>query len=77
MVLGTLGTGKSHLLNTLSGADLEVDEPFESKMQTTGCTKNPKWLEFKDFNLLDSPGLNDPNMNAADWAQRHNDWSER
>ena len=47
MVLGTLGTGKSHLLNTLSGVNLEQDdEPFESRMQTTGCTKDPKWLEF-------------------------------
>ena len=39
MVLGSLGTGKSHLLNTLSGEDFEVgDEPFTSAMQTTGCT---------------------------------------
>ena len=39
MVLGSLGTGKSSFLNTLSGIDLEVDdEPFESAFQTTGCT---------------------------------------
>ena len=41
MVLGSLGTGKSSLLNVLSGVDLEdenVEEPFESMMQTTGCT---------------------------------------
>ena len=38
MVLGSLGTGKSHFMNTLSGEDLEVNEPFESVFQTTGCT---------------------------------------
>ena len=32
MVLGSLGTGKSTFLNTLSGEDLAEDEPFESAM---------------------------------------------
>ena len=39
MVLGTLGTGKSCLLNTLSGVDLDAEaEPFLSVMQAEGCT---------------------------------------
>ena len=33
MVLGSLGTGKSCLLNRLSGVDVEnEDEPFRSEM---------------------------------------------
>ena len=71
MVLGSLGTGKSTFLNCLSGADLDEGEPFG--MWTH---KDPEWIEFEHFNLLDTPGLNDPRIQTADWAQRLNDWSE-
>ena len=75
MVLGSVGTGKSRFLNILSGVDLDEVEPFESDYNITGCTKDPQWIPFEHFNLLDTPGLNNDRIPTADWAQRLNDWS--
>ena len=75
MVLGSVGTGKSRFLNILSGVDLDEVEPFESDYNITGCTKDPQWIPFEHFNLLDTPGLNNERILTADWAQRLNDWS--
>ena len=33
-------------------------------------------LPFDHFNLIDTPGLNDPNMTTAEWGTKLNEWSE-
>ena len=72
MVLGSLGNGKSTLLNRMSG---QPEDVFVAAMQTTGCTQEPKALSFDTLNLIDTPGLNDPNILTAEWAQRVNEWA--
>ena len=69
--MGTLGVGKSSLLNKMSGMS---DEQFTTAFATTGCTQDPKLLEFDYFKLLDTPGLNDPNMSTCEWSTKVNDW---
>ena len=71
MVLGTLGSGKSTLLNRMSGRH---DEPFEARLQTEGCTQEPKMVDAYHFNLIDTPGLNDPNMSTNEWQTTYNQW---
>ena len=46
-------------------------------MQTTGCTQEPLRLSFDTFNLIDTAGLNDPNMTTSDWSKRLNAWVEK
>ena len=74
MVMGTLGSGKSTLLNRMSGQSEDV---FVAAMQTNGCTQEPKMLTYENFNLIDTPGLNDPNMSTNEWATVYNDWTEK
>ena len=76
MAIGTLGIGKSTLLNRMSGVKEYDPEPFEAKFQTTGCTQEIRMLPFDDFNLIDTPGLNDPNMTTAEWGTKLNEWTE-
>ena len=64
IVMGTLGIGKSTLLNKMSGMS---QEQFETAYQPEGCTHEPKMLPFDHFNLIDTPGLNDPNMSTNEW----------
>ena len=59
MVLGTLRVGKSSLLNVLAGRD----QAFVAKRSPQAVTKEPKVLEFDQFNLVDTPGLHDTKMN--------------
>ena len=73
MVMGTLGTGKSTLLNRMSGKQVE-EEPFLAKLQTSGCTQKPAMAEAEGFKLIDTPGLSDPNMSTLDWQTRYNQW---
>ena len=61
MVMGTLGTGKSTLLNRMSGEQVDA---FRAELQTKGCTQELKMLKFEHFRLIDTPGLNDPNMST-------------
>ena len=71
MVMGTLGTGKSTLLNRMSGQEEDV---FEARLQTEGCTIEPKIAEAEGFKLIDTPGLNDPNMSTNEWQTIYNQW---
>ena len=33
-------------------------------------------LSFKEFNLIDTPGLNDPDIPITEWANRFNEWNQ-
>ena len=56
----------------MSGQPRDV---FEAKMMTSGCTQVPKMLRYENFNLIDTPGLNDPNMTTNEWSTKYNDWT--
>ena len=71
MVMGTLGTGKSTLLNRMSGQEEDL---FVARLQTEGCTQEPKIAEAEGFKLIDTPGLNDPNMTTNEWQTTYNKW---
>ena len=71
--MGTLGTGKSTLLNRMSGQEEDV---FVARLQTEGCTQEPKIAEAEGFKLIDTPGLNDPNMSTNEWQTTYNKWIE-
>ena len=45
-----------------------------AELQTEGCTQTLKLLEFDHFKLIDTPGLNDPNMTTNEWQTRYNEW---
>ena len=51
-------------------------EQFETAYQPEGCTHEPKMLPFEHFNLIDTPGLNDPNMSTNEWQTTYNQWIE-
>ena len=34
-------------------------------------------VEFEHFHLIDTPGLNDPNMSTSEWQTVYNDWVEQ
>ena len=54
MALGTLGVGKSHLMNTLAGSgNFKVGDSAES------VTKGFSILNVGSMTLIDTPGLND------------------
>ena len=69
MVLGTLGTGKSTLMNRLHGGDTNV---FDASYSEFGVTQKPEIIELENFTLIDTPGLNDPKIPTADWSTRFN-----
>ena len=50
---------------------------FEAEMMTEGCTQELKMLTFEHFNLIDTPGLNDPNMTTSEWSTKYNDWTKK
>ena len=54
VILGTVGHGKSHFLNRLAGKKV-----FESKKQVTSVTMVPEMIETEDFEMIDTPSLND------------------
>lgn len=41
-----------------------------------GVTQEPKKIEFPNFYLIDTPGLNDTRIPMADWACRYNETTE-
>ena len=68
MVLGSIGHGKSTFLNRLAG-----DENFfHAARSVKGVTQYPTRHELPDFDLIDTPGLNDCRIPTADWVQRFN-----
>ena len=65
LVIGTLGTGKSTLLNRLYGDAQE--STFETSRKPRGCTKDYKVVDMPNYRIVDTPGTNDPRMNV-DWC---------
>lgn len=66
LVLGTLGIGKSTLLNTLGGSFVTSDD-------VEGCTQEFMINnEVPNFDLVDAPGLNDMDMPLNEWGARLN-----
>ena len=66
MLIGTLGTGKSHLGNKALGEGI-----FVSKKSVKGVTQDFKATEGPDFKLMDTPGLNDNRMTEETWFQKY------
>ena len=66
IVLGTLGVGKSTLMNRIAGVD-----KFVTSDGAEGCTQLPLSYTFKkdgvDITVTDTPGTNDPDMDIATW----------
>ena len=67
MVIGTLGVGKSTVLNRIAESNV-----FFAKDQVERCTTDFGMHEAQDFCLLDTPGLNDPDMTTVEWAGKLN-----
>lgn len=68
LVLGTLGTGKSTVLNRTCGEEGR----FEAKDSVEAVTKGFNTYDLKNFTLLDTPGLGDPEMPLATWVGKLN-----
>ena len=68
MVLGSIGHGKSTMLNRLAGQD----GMFHAARKVKGVTQQPTCKELANFNLIDTPGLNDTRIPTADWVGRFN-----
>ena len=68
MVLGSIGHGKSTLLNKLAGQQ----DLFRAVRSVKGVTQDCLCHELENFNLIDTPGLNDARIPTVDWVQRFN-----
>ena len=68
ITIGTLGVGKSTLLNRLADADV-----FAAKRTVKRVTTDFNLHEADTFGLIDCPGLGDPNMTLAEWAAKLNE----
>ena len=60
------------MMNCLSAAEVKR---FLAKRSTKGVTQELNEIEFEDFILIDTPGLNDPKMSTADWSARFNSYA--
>ena len=69
IVLGSIGHGKSTMLNRLAGQD----GMFHAARKVKGVTQHPTCKELANFNLIDTPGLNDTRIPTADWVGRFNE----
>ena len=68
MVLGSIGHGKSTMMNRLAGQE----GMFHAARKVKGVTQQPTCKELANFNLIDTPGLNDTRIPTADWVGRFN-----
>ena len=69
MVLGSVGTGKSSVLQCICGAQETV---FESSRSILGCTQALVRKDFEQFELIDTMGLNSMQMPTAYWGNIFN-----
>ena len=67
LAMGTLGVGKSTVLNRILGS-----AKFECSDRPTGVTQDFAAYETADFTILDTPGLNDMDMLLPTWAAKLN-----
>jgi len=68
ITIGTLGVGKSTLLNRLAAADV-----FAAKRTVQRVTTAFNLHEADKFGLIDCPGLGDPRMPLVEWAAKLNE----
>ena len=73
MVIGTLGNGKSTVLNTLIGGN--QGETFETSKKPRGCTQEASsaQTQWENYNitLTDTPGLFDLKMPLPMWLAKY------
>jgi predicted GTPase len=67
IVIGTLGTGKSTVLNRL----IDKDE-FQTSGEVDGCTQKFSMYHGKDYDICDSMGLGDPSIDITKWMDKYN-----
>ena len=68
MVIGSIGHGKSTTMNRLAGQE----GLFRAERRVKWGTQHPTCKELANFNLIDTPGLNDARIPTADWVGRFN-----
>jgi predicted GTPase len=68
IVIGTLGEGKSTVLNRLIGND----ELFATSDLATSCTQEFNMYHGKDYDICDSMGLADPKIDLTKWMRIYN-----
>ena len=66
IILGTLGIGKSTVMNRMTGS-----EPFKASDKASGVTVVVNKYEFEyngyHYKVIDSPGMNDCDMDMTTW----------
>ena len=65
MVIGTLGTGKSTVLNRLIGEDVFQTGDYD-------CRKDFYMYQGEHYDYVDSMGLCDPRIDNRKWIQAYN-----
>ena len=68
-VIGSIGQGKSLVMQRLCGSTNQV---FESKRAVASVTQHPKIVEFENITCTDTPGLNDMSIPTKVWGERYN-----
>ena len=68
ITIGTLGVGKSTLLNCLAAAEV-----FAAKRSVKRVTTDFNLHEADTFALIDCPGLGDLNMPLIEWSAKLNE----
>jgi predicted GTPase len=67
IVIGTLGIGKSTVLNRL----IDKDE-FQTSDEVDGCTQEFQMFKGEKYDICDSMGLGDPNLDITKWMDKYN-----
>ena len=74
-VIGCLGAGKSTVMAICEGEDLDATN-FEASNSNSSCTKqfhaHRSTVLVPNVTLVDSPGLNDPDILPAHWIDMYN-----
>lgn len=70
VTIGTLGVGKSTLMNRIIADDREE---FQTSGDVDGCTSFFDPYILGDFTIVDTPGLGDVDLPFALWVQRFNE----
>jgi predicted GTPase len=68
IVIGTLGTGKSTVLNRL----IDKNE-FETSGEVDGCTTEFDRYQGENYDIVDSMGLGDPEIDITKWMEIYNE----
>lgn len=76
IVIGTLGIGKSTVMNKISDG-----QTFNTSDEPEGCTKGPDSFTFnsdgKEITVVDTAGLNDNGMPLALWITNYTEYAKK